>query len=185
MLNMQKEIKLDEAMTVTVIHSPEPTQWYSRETSIGRVSIVEQHGSLTALSFEGEEVPVAGTPGLTPLLDEAFRQLDAWLAGEVTGFSLPLAPQGTGFMMAVWLALQEIPYGSTCTYREIAARIGSPEAVRAVGTACGRNPLPIFIPCHRVVRTDGGLGGYRGGKSLKHALLGLEQGRGLRQESDD
>lgn len=185
MLNMQKEIKLDEAMTVTVIHSPEPTQWYSRETLIGRITIVEQQGMLTALFFQDEAVQVTGEPVLTPLLKEAFRQLDAWLAGEVTGFSLPLPPQGTGFMMAVWSALQEIPYGSTCTYREIAARIGSSGAVRAVGTACGRNPLPIFIPCHRVVRTDGSLGGYRGGKSLKHTLLGLEQGRGLRQEPDD
>lgn len=185
MLNMQKEIKLDEAMTLTANFSPAPMQWYSRETSIGRVSIMEQDGSLTALLFQEESVPVSGKPDLTPLLKEAFRQFDAWLAGEITGFSLPLAPQGTGFMMAVWSALQEIPYGSTCTYREIAERVGSPGAVRAVGTACGRNPLPIFIPCHRVVRTDGGLGGYRGGKSLKHALLGFEQGRGLRQEPED
>lgn len=146
---------------------------------------MEQDGALTALLFQGEPPPSAANPELTPLLEEAFRQLDAWLAGEITGFSLPLAPQGSGFMMAVWSALREIPYGSTCTYREIAERIGSPGAVRAVGTACGRNPLPIFIPCHRVVRTDGGLGGYRGGDRLKHALLGLEQGGGLRQEPED
>jgi methylated-DNA-[protein]-cysteine S-methyltransferase len=148
---------------------------FFRETAIGRIGIAESGGVVTNLCFGSDAIPEVALSGTTPLLDEAFLQLDDWLAGEIELFSLPLAPAGTGFMQRVWRQLQDIPYGCTTTYREIATAVGTPGAARAVGTACGRNPLPIFIPCHRVIGSDGGLGGYRGGTDLKRRLLELEQ----------
>jgi methylated-DNA-[protein]-cysteine S-methyltransferase len=104
----------------------------------------------------------------------AIAQLDAYFAGELTDFDLPLAPAGTAFQMRVWEALLQIPYGTTATYGEIAARIGQPTAMRAVGLANGRNPLAIVIPCHRVIGAGGGLTGYGGGLDRKRWLLDLE-----------
>jgi len=111
----------------------------------------------------------------TPLLKEAARQLDSYFAGELKEFSLPLEPSGTAFMKQVWAALCEIPYGKTATYGEIAGKVGRPKAARAVGLANNRNPIPIFIPCHRVIGTDGSLTGYRGGLEMKKRLLELEK----------
>ncbi|NTU68613.1 MAG: methylated-DNA--[protein]-cysteine S-methyltransferase [Chlorobiaceae bacterium] len=146
-----------------------------RQTAIGRIGITECGGSLSGLCFGASLSPQRHQPVDTPLLGEAFRQLDAWLAGEITAFSLPLAPRGTEFMLRVWAALQEIPYGHTSTYRDIADGLGSPGAARAVGMACAKNPLPIFIPCHRVIRSDGKTGGYLGGAGIKSRLLALER----------
>ncbi|MGH6628423.1 MAG: methylated-DNA--[protein]-cysteine S-methyltransferase [Burkholderiales bacterium] len=103
-------------------------------------------------------------------------QLDEYFAGTRTEFDLKLAPNGTPFQLAVLQALQEIPYGETRSYLDIASRIGRPKAVRAVGAANGRNPLPIIIPCHRVIGTDGSLTGFGGGLPTKRFLLDLEQG---------
>lgn len=97
-------------------------------------------------------------------------------AGRLRRFDLPLAPQGTPFQLRVWRALQDIPYGRTCSYAELAAAVGSPRACRAVGQANGRNPLMIVIPCHRVIAAGGGLGGYSGGLDIKRFLLRLEAG---------
>ena len=91
-------------------------------------------------------------------------------------FDLPLAPRGTPFQLRVWRALQDIPYGRTCSYSELAAAVGDPRACRAVGRANGRNPLMIVIPCHRVIAAGGGLGGYSGGLAVKRFLLRLEAG---------
>jgi len=110
----------------------------------------------------------------TPLLLEAEQQLAAYLSGSRTGFDLPLQPQGTPFQQKVWTALQQIPHGETRTYRQIAEQIGQPTAARAVGMANHRNPLLIFIPCHRVVGCDGALTGYAGGVHMKRELLHLE-----------
>jgi methylated-DNA-[protein]-cysteine S-methyltransferase len=93
----------------------------------------------------------------------------------LTEFNLPLAPEGTPFQRTVWQALQSIPYGQTISYGELAGEIGRPTASRAVGAANGRNPLPIVIPCHRVIGQDGSLTGYGGGLRFKKALLSLEQ----------
>lgn len=106
---------------------------------------------------------------------EAKRQLAAYFAGELTAFELSLAPQGTAFQQQVWRALQRIPYGHTCSYGDIARQVGSPAASRAVGAANGRNPLPIIIPCHRVIGSTGKLTGFGGGLSAKAQLLRLEQ----------
>ena len=101
----------------------------------------------------------------------------SYLAGERQGLALPLAPVGTDFQRSVWTALKAIPYGQTRTYGEIAAAIGRPKAVRAVGQANHHNPLPIFLPCHRVVGSGGTLTGYAGGLEMKKALLALESGK--------
>jgi len=115
-------------------------------------------------------------PGRSPLLAELKRQLGQYFAGSRRDFELPLAYPGTPFQEKVWSALLKIPYGTTCAYRELAARIGHAGAVRAVGTANGMNRIAIVIPCHRVVGANGDLGGYGGGLWRKRLLLDLEQG---------
>ncbi len=104
----------------------------------------------------------------------AIEQLDAYFAGQRTEFSVPVNPAGTAFQREVWDALRAIPYGSTSSYGELAARIGRPKAMRAVGLANGRNPIAIVIPCHRVIGADGSLTGYGGGLTNKRLLLELE-----------
>lgn len=120
------------------------------------------------------------TPSLCPaspsaLLLEAERQLRAYLARRLTCFDLPLAPSGTPFQQAVWQALCRVPYGQTLSYGRLAALAGHPGAARATGAACGRNPIAIIIPCHRIVGAQGKLTGYNGGLERKKSLLALEQ----------
>jgi len=110
-----------------------------------------------------------------PLSDLAAVQLGEYFAGHRKIFDLPLGPMGTPFQMAVWKALQDIPYGETRSYRDIAAAIGNPAACRAVGMACNKNPIWILIPCHRVVGSSRSLTGYAGGLDMKRTLLELEQ----------
>jgi methylated-DNA-[protein]-cysteine S-methyltransferase len=105
---------------------------------------------------------------------EAMRQLREYFAGRRSEFDLPLAPEGTEFQRNVWKRLQEIPYGETISYGELARRIGNPNASRAVGAANGSNPIPIVIPCHRVIGANGKLTGFGGGLPTKEALLALE-----------
>ena len=111
----------------------------------------------------------------SPLSEAAAMQIREYSQGQRREFDLPLAPEGTAFQLAVWEALRQIPYGETRSYGDIAAIIGKPKAVRAVGMACNRNPLPILIPCHRVVGKNGNLTGYAGGLELKQQLLDLER----------
>jgi len=111
-----------------------------------------------------------------PVLREAARQLADYFAGSLRAFDLPLAPEGTEFQQKVWRALTGIPFGRTITYGELARRVGRPRAARAVGAANGANPLPVIVPCHRVIGADGGLTGYGEGLPIKAALLELEQG---------
>jgi methylated-DNA-[protein]-cysteine S-methyltransferase len=110
-----------------------------------------------------------------PLLQEAARQLGEYFAGTRADFDLPLDLQGTPFQQSVWQALLAIDAGATQSYAEVARRVGSPQAVRAVGAAVGRNPVSLIVPCHRVVGTDGSLTGYAGGLDRKRALLALER----------
>ena len=107
---------------------------------------------------------------------DAVGQLEAYFAGELKRFNLRLAPEGTPFQLKVWNALLTIPYGETISYGELARRVGDTRASRAVGAANGRNPLPIVVPCHRVIGADGALTWYGGGLPIKQALLALEQG---------
>ncbi|MFH7586340.1 methylated-DNA--[protein]-cysteine S-methyltransferase [Oceanimonas smirnovii] len=118
--------------------------------------------------------PLAATAPASPLLAQTCDQLNAYFAGELTRFSLPLAPAGTPFQQQVWQALLTIPWGEKHSYRDIAVAIGNPRAVRAVGAANGRNPIPIIIPCHRVIGANGSLTGYAGGLTRKRWLLDHE-----------
>ena len=114
-----------------------------------------------------------------PLLIEAVKQLGAYFAGSLREFHLPLEMRGTDFQLRVWRLLCDIPYGETRSYRDLAVDLGLPKAVRAVGAANGSNPLPIVVPCHRVIGSDGKLTGYGGGLALKKRLLDLERGCAL------
>jgi methylated-DNA-[protein]-cysteine S-methyltransferase len=136
---------------------------------IGDLTLFEEDGVLVAIEWGrvdgGEE---------TPLLTLAQSQLEEYFDGQRQSFDLPLAPHGTAFQRQVWEALRQIPYGQAARYGELAKAVGS--APRAIGGACGRNPLPVIIPCHRVIGTDGSLGGYSGdgGIETKQFLLSLE-----------
>ncbi|MDT9546224.1 MAG: methylated-DNA--[protein]-cysteine S-methyltransferase [Chlorobium sp.] len=143
-------------------------------TCIGKVGIAEENGLITNLFFEGELPVPEPYSEASALTCEAFRHLDAYLNGDLKTFSLPLSPPSTLFSARVRQALLLIPYGSTATYAAIAMAVGSPTAARAVGTVCSRNPMPIVIPCHRVVPSGSGFGGYRGGLKLKAALNIIE-----------
>jgi len=151
--------------------------WF-RDTSIGRIGIEENDGSIVSVYFATDAVPKDLASGETPLIRKAFEQLELYLAGRLTEFSLPLKPEGTAFMKNVWQKLCEVPYGRTASYKDIAAAIGNPRAVRAVGQANNRNPIPIFIPCHRIIGKNGKLVGYGGGLELKEKLLELEKRHG-------
>lgn len=109
------------------------------------------------------------------LFTDAVAQLCAYFAGELRAFDLPLGPRGTEFQRQVWQALTTIPYGQTATYGAIATRVGRPSAFRAVGMANGRNPIPVIVPCHRVIGANGTLTGYGGGLRRKEYLLDLER----------
>ena len=116
------------------------------------------------------------------VLRETRVQLDDYFAGKRRAFDLPLAPRGTDFQRGVWQTLATIPYGETISYAQLATRVGKPSAVRAVGAANGRNPLPIVLPCHRVIGSDGSLTGFGGGLPTKRFLLALE---GAMPRTDD
>lgn len=145
------------------------------ETIIGKVLITEENGAITDVSFYKGEIIEKFSQEETPLLKKASEQLEDYFNGRLTKFSLPLAPIGTEFQQQVWSALQDIPYGETASYGEIAKTIGNPKAARAVGMANNRNPIAIFIPCHRVIGANGKLVGYGGGIEIKEALLELEK----------
>lgn len=143
-------------------------------TAIGTIGIAEKRGEICAVYFESERVPAEAETARSPLVSEAFRQLEAYFSGHLKVFELPLAPEGTAFQRRVWSVLETIPYGATASYKEVAGQVGKPKATRAVGLANNRNPIPIFIPCHRVIGADGSLVGYGGGLEIKRFLLGLE-----------
>ena len=144
------------------------------DTPVGQMALAEEGDALTHLWLPGQGYPRIAVHE-TELLGEGKRQLLEYLSGLRRNFSLPLRPQGTEFQREVWRSLEDIPYGETITYGELARRVGRPKAVRAVGQANHRNPLSIFIPCHRVVGANGSLTGYGGGLELKQSLLDLER----------
>ena len=140
-------------------------------TPIGLLRICEEDGAICAIDFTQEAL----CSPETPLLQEAARQLDAYFAGTLTDFDLPLRMKGTAFRLRCWEALRTIPYGETISYGEQARRIGQPQAMRAVGGANHHNPISIVVPCHRVIGSDGSLTGYGGGVDKKQWLLNHEQ----------
>ena len=148
-------------------------------TPVGRLRLAGDESGLRGISFQNRFPRAA--PAESPLSTEApFReaiaQLEAYFAGALRRFDLPLAPEGTPFQREVWSALTAIPYGETVSYGELARRLGRPAASRAVGAANGQNPIPIVIPCHRVIGADGSLTGFGGGLAIKRRLLDLEAG---------
>lgn len=146
------------------------------ETKIGNIGIKEIDGKISNLYFKENEFNIYDEIKEVPILKEASIQLNKYLNGDLKEFSLPLVVKGTDFMMKVWNELKNIPYGETLSYKELGKRIGNPKGARAIGLACNKNPIPIFIPCHRVVGSNGNLTGYRGGINLKVKLLNLEKG---------
>lgn len=147
----------------------------TRETAIGTIAIEEDKGAIIRLYLPNRAASLEHCEGDgTPLLQEAFRQLEMYLDGKLKVFSLPLEPEGTDFFKRVWEKLREVPYGRTSSYKDLAIASGNPKAVRAVGMANARNPIAIFIPCHRIIGTNGKLVGFGGGLDLKSRLLELE-----------
>lgn len=147
------------------------------DSPLGPIAVSAVEAGLTYVHLGAEEVDRAwGPEEATPVLEAALEQLEAYFAGSLRRFDLPLAPEGTDFQRRVWRALTEIPYGETVSYTHVANRIGSPAAVRAVGAANGSNPVAIIVPCHRVIGANGTLTGYAGGLWRKERLLALERG---------
>lgn len=144
------------------------------ETDIGKIGIAEDGEAITHIFFKEitlEDIIISETS----LLRKAYEEIQEYFLGKRKNFDLPLKPQGTEFQQRVWKVLQEIPYGSTCSYKDIAKQIGNIKASRAVGMANNKNPIPIIIPCHRVVGADGKLVGYAGGLDVKKRLLDIEK----------
>lgn len=146
------------------------------ETKIGRLGIAEENNCITDLYFESETISNGDfVEDESEILKEAGKQLQEYFKGMRKNFSLPLAPEGTEFMKKVWNALIDIPYGETRSYKEIAEKTDSKLAYRAVGLANNKNPIPIIIPCHRVIGSNKKLVGYGGGLEIKEYLLKLER----------
>lgn len=156
-------------MTLLSTHIPSP---------VGPLLLVAGDAHLRAIWFSTPRHPlprdIVMKEGENDVIRETRAQLDAYFAGTRRTFDLPLQPVGTPFQREVWTMLARIPYGDTWSYGDVAHRIGKPAAVRAVGAANGRNPIPIVVPCHRVIGADGSLTGFGGGLPTKQFLLALE-----------
>ena len=149
----------------------------SYESPVGPLLLAGDSDALRLVSFESSKhaaPPQADWRQDKTPFAEVIRQLQAYFRGELRKFDVPLALEGTEFQLNVWNALRGIPYGETISYLQLAERIGKPKAVRAVGLANGSNPIPIIVPCHRVIGSDGSLTGFGGGLSTKKKLLDLE-----------
>ncbi len=158
-------------------HVDETRYWHEIDTPIGTVLLAGDGERLTRIHFQSGPRPLRPRPqwiATARPFAHAVAQLNAYFAGWRTGFDLPLAPAGTEFQRRVWRALGGIAYGETISYGELARRVGNPRASRAVGLANGANPLPIVVPCHRVIGANGTLTGFGGGLPIKRALLALE-----------
>lgn len=148
------------------------------DSPLGPLLLVADDAGLRQINFPRNSRPAPVETGWREdpsQLREAIKQLRAYFAGELEDFDLPLAPEGTPFQQKCWNQLCKIPYGATISYGELAKRIGNPNASRAVGLANGSNPIPIVIPCHRVIGSNGKLTGYGGGLPIKEKLLALEK----------
>lgn len=155
-----------------------PMQW-KMPSVIGPLYLVASSEGLRGVFWEEQAVPMApslnGPEKQIQILATAAQQIEEYLAGKRTRFELPLAPEGTDFQQRVWQELMKIPYGKTFSYSDIAHNLKNEKAVRAVGTANGKNPLCLIVPCHRVIAANGSLGGYSGGLEIKKKLLDLER----------
>ncbi len=153
------------------------TYWHEVDTPIGPLLLAGTARGLSCVGFQAGPRVMRPHPGWVRSAEPfsaAASQLALYFAGSLREFHLNLAPQGTPFQRAVWEALLRIPYGETLSYGELARRLGHPHGARAVGLANGANPLPVIVPCHRVIGADGTLTGFGGGLPIKRALLALE-----------
>lgn len=149
-------------------------QYYdTMKSPLGKLYLICDATSLKAIEFKKSSSDLLPKKS-TPLTKKIIKQLEQYFAKKRDSFELPLAPEGTTFQQKAWKALLTIPYGKTVSYQEQAIRTGKKSAVRAIGGANGRNPIPIIIPCHRVIGKNGKLVGYAGGLSIKEKLLKLE-----------
>ena len=161
-----------------LVNRTEMTFYSYFQSPLGPLLLVSSSAALTQINFPNNERASQPEPEWQKdeqRLREVVRQLHAYFSGELESFDVELAPQGTHFQQKVWKELLEIPYGETISYGELARRIGNPNASRAVGLANGSNPIPIIIPCHRVIGSNGKLTGYGGGLPTKEKLLALEK----------
>ncbi|HVL91612.1 MAG TPA: methylated-DNA--[protein]-cysteine S-methyltransferase [Actinomycetota bacterium] len=149
-------------------------------TPIGTLTLAQAADALVHVAFDGawNETPLAaiyGPASSPPSESEALKRVRAYFDGDLRAIdAIPVSPRGTAFRLAVWDAMRAIPPGEPVSYAELAARAGRPSATRAAGTACGANPIPVVVPCHRILRTGGGIGGYGGGLAAKRWLLAHE-----------
>jgi methylated-DNA-[protein]-cysteine S-methyltransferase len=141
---------------------------------LGVLQLVSDEKRLLELNWQCAHRQLSKSNHTVAILTAAADELSQFFSGARRNFSVPLQPHGTGFQLSVWSELQKVGWGETCTYREIAERLGKPKGFRAVGGAVGRNPIPIFIPCHRIVGANGALTGFSGGLDNKQILLGCE-----------
>ncbi|MEE2728217.1 MAG: methylated-DNA--[protein]-cysteine S-methyltransferase [Candidatus Latescibacterota bacterium] len=147
-------------------------QYVHMNSPVGTLQLVGDTHYLRHIFFPAHAPqPAPSWQSVDSLPYPAAEQLTDYFAGTRTEFDLPLSPEGTTFQLEVWAALEEIPFGETISYMELARRVGNPDAVRAASLANGKNPLPIVVPCHRVVGSDGSMTGYSGGLSTKEFLL--------------
>jgi methylated-DNA-[protein]-cysteine S-methyltransferase len=148
------------------------------DSPVGPLFVAADEDGLRAVEFRDNKHPVRRDgdwrEGDNAVLRRTHKQLDEYFGGRRHAFDLPLSPHGTEFQKKVWTTLASIPYGETISYAQLASRVGKPTAMRAVGAANGRNPLPIVLPCHRVIGADGSLTGFGGGLPTKQYLLKLE-----------
>ena len=150
--------------------------YYTKQTPLGFITITEEQGFITSLFFKQKVFKGKWDKCfLSDVLNDAFNQLEEYLDGKREIFDLPLNPKGTSFQQKVWSCLYKIPYGETRSYKDIAVQIGDKNACRAVGNANNKNPIPIFIPCHRVIGANGDLIGFGGGLDIKQKLLQTEK----------
>lgn len=145
------------------------------DTPIGRLSVVAAEAGIRRILWEGQALPDGAIEAGHETLDAAVSQIREYFAGARTCFDLPLDLVGTPFQQKVWLELASIPFGTTISYGEQARRVGRPKAMRAVGAANGRNPVPVVLPCHRVIGSTGALTGFGGGLDMKRTLLDHER----------
>ena len=156
----------------------EDIRYTSIDSPIGKILVAQSDKGLTHIRFASSskpEPPLEHWQYVKQLKTEAIDQIRAYFKGTLRDFSISLDLDGTPFQLKVWKALQKIPYGETISYCELARRIGQPKAVRAVGGANGRNPIPLVVPCHRVIGSNGSLTGYGSGLHIKSTLLELEK----------
>jgi methylated-DNA-[protein]-cysteine S-methyltransferase len=147
---------------------------YCYDSEIGKVSLGSRGNAIVGLRLGALDREDSGRKEETGTIREAFGQLIEYLRGARRSFNLNLKPEGSPFQCEVWRALLNIPFGDAVSYGQVAATLGNGKAFRAVAAACGKNPIAIFIPCHRVIYSGGGLGGYSGGLDIKRFLLRLE-----------